>query len=71
MSGEFTCAKCGGRFTKNRSDEETAAEAEVLFPGLGMDDPETVLVCGDCFWPMMEWAQAHAPELTGPGWLRP
>lgn len=70
MSEEFACAKCGGRFTKNRSDKETAAEAGVLFPGLDMDDPETVLVCGECFWPMVAWAQAHAPELLGLGVAR-
>ena len=40
----------------------------MLIPGLGVGGPETSLVCGDCFWPMMAWAQAHAPELIGPGW---
>ena len=75
MSGkgdEFTCAKCGGAFTKNRSDEEVAAEAGVLFPGLDVGDPEeAALVCDPCFWRMMAWAQAEAPELIGPGWRGP
>lgn len=66
---EFTCAKCGGTFTANRSDEEVAAEAGELFPGLDAGDPEeAALVCDPCFWRMVAWAQAEAPELIGPGW---
>jgi len=69
MSETFTCESCGRTFPKGWSDEEAAAEAEELFPGINPDDPaEAGTVCDDCFHRIMARARAGAPELIGPGW---
>ena len=69
MSETFTCESCGRTFPKGWSDEEAAAEAEELFPGINPGDPaEAGTVCDDCFQRIMARARAEAPELIGPGW---
>ena len=65
----FTCDNCGDVFDKVWSDEEAAAEAEELFPGIDVTDPaETGIVCDDCYQHIMARVRAEAPELTGEGW---
>jgi hypothetical protein len=50
MSDTFTCAVCGGTFDKGWSDEEMLAEARLH----GFDlEGDNVLVCDDCFEPVM------------------
>jgi len=70
MSSEtFTCESCGRTLPKGWSDEEAAAEAQELFPGIDPDDPaEAGTVCDDCFHRIMARARVEAPELIGPGW---
>ena len=70
MSSEtFTCEACGKTFPKGWSDEEAAAEAEELFPGIDPGDPaEAGTVCDDCYQQIMARARAEAPELIGEGW---
>jgi len=51
MSDTFTCAACGETFDKGWSDEEMLAEARLH--GFDPDD-DGVLVCNDCFVPIME-----------------
>ena len=56
----FTCENCGGTFPKVWSDEEAAAEAEELFPGLNVSDPgEAGLVCDGCFQIIMAAVRAE------------
>lgn len=48
MSGnDFTCAQCGGQFTKARPDEEALAEMEHYFGEV--PEEERAIICGDCF----------------------
>jgi hypothetical protein len=69
MIWQFTCASCGGTFKKGWSDEEAAAEAQELFPGIDVSDPdEAGVVCDGCFRHIMDRARAEAPEMIGPGW---
>lgn len=70
MSSEtFTCESCGETFPKGWTDEEAAAEAQELFPGIDPGDPaEAGTVCDDCYQRIMTCARAEAPELIGPGW---
>ena len=67
MTDTFTCDNCGDVFDKVWSDEEAAAEAEELFPGIDVGT-EAGIVCDDCYQHIMARAQAEAPELIGPGW---
>lgn len=67
MTDTFTCASCGDVFAKVWSDEEAAAEAEELFPGIDVGT-ETGIVCDGCFQHIMSRVSAEAPELTGEGW---
>ena len=68
-AGTFTCEDCGETFGKEWSDEEAAAEAQGLFPGIDVTDPdEAGVVCDDCFNRIMARARAEAPELIGEGW---
>jgi hypothetical protein len=65
----FTCANCGDTHEKIWSDEEAAAEAEELFPGMDVTDPaEAAVVCTSCYEHIMGRARAEAPELIGAGW---
>ena len=65
----FTCESCDGTFPKGWSDEEAAAEAQELFPGIDPGDPsEAGLVCDACYRRIMGRVQAEAPELIGEGW---
>lgn len=69
MDGTFTCDSCGKTFPKGWSDEEAAAEAEELFPGIDVTDPdEAGIVCDACYGHIMGRARAEAPEAIGPGW---
>ena len=69
MDETFTCASCGETHDKGWSDEEAAAEAEELFPGIDVTDPdEAPVVCDDCYRHIMARARAEAPEAIGPGW---
>lgn len=64
----FTCANCGETYEKTWSDEEAAAEAAGLFPGLDITDPDAApVVCDGCFRHIMGRAQVEAPELLTPG----
>ena len=69
MSETFTCESCGKTLEKGWTDEEAAAEAEGLFPGIDLSDPaEAGTVCDACFQHIMARARAEAPELIGEGW---
>ena len=69
MTETFTCDSCGETFPKGWSDEEAAAEAEELFPGMDLTDPdEAGIVCDGCYQHIMGRVRAEAPELIGPGW---
>ena len=68
----FTCDSCGDTLPKGWTDEEAAAEAEELFPGIDVTDPaEAGVVCDDCYQYLMGRVHAEAPELIGPGWRGP
>lgn len=62
----FTCANCGKTFDRGWSDEEAAAEAEALLPGI--NPAERVAVCDDCYETILARVRAEAPHLLGPGW---
>jgi hypothetical protein len=67
VSDTFTCENCGETYDKQWSDEEAAAEAEGLFPGLDITDPEEAgMVCDSCFKAIMGRVQVEAPELLHP-----
>lgn len=69
VSETFTCDNCGETFDKTWSDAEAAAEAQELFPGIDISNPdEAGVVCDDCFEHIMGRVRAEAPELIGPGW---
>ena len=71
MTETFTCESCGDTLPKGWTDEEAAAEAEELFPGINVTDPaEAGVVCDACYRHIMGRALAEAPELIGPGWRR-
>ena len=54
---------------KGWSDEEAAAEAEELFPGIDASSPsEAAVVCDGCYQQIMARAYAETPELIGEGW---
>lgn len=53
MDETYTCARCGETNEKGWSDEEAAAEREANWPGF--DEADCVLICDDCFRPMMLW----------------
>jgi DNA-directed RNA polymerase subunit RPC12/RpoP len=53
-SASYTCARCGGRFTKGRSDEEAAAESRAIW---GPQD-DLAVVCEDC-WELIRPAICH------------
>jgi hypothetical protein len=55
-TGSFTCARCRGRFTKGRTDEEAAAESLAIW---GQQD-DLVEVCEDC------WQVIRPDRQTGP-----
>ena len=64
MSGKgdaFTCAVCGGRFTKGRSDEEAWNEALDLIPTEQLADVDTV--CDPCWLAVMAFIRTNHPEL--------
>lgn len=66
MSGEgesFTCANCGKRCVKGRSDEEAMAEARSLYRADTLLAEEPGIVCDPCFKMITEWAKVNAPEL--------
>lgn len=45
---EYTCASCGGTFTKTWSDEEAIAEMHENFgPNMTVDQCE--IICDDCY----------------------
>ena len=72
MTDTFICDNCGDVFDKVWSDEEAAAEAEELFPGIDVSNPaETGIVCDGCYQHIMSRIRAEAPELIGEGWLGP
>ena len=46
----YTCADCGGTFTKGWSDAAAVAEAEREFGVKGADtQPDMAIVCDDCY----------------------
>jgi hypothetical protein len=57
----FTCAKCGGTFTKGRSDEQAAAEHRKNMPEVPTDEP-TALLCDPCYRQFVAWLEAHPEE---------
>ena len=69
MTETFTCDSCGDTLPKGWTDEEAAAEAEELFPGINVSDPaEAGIVCDACYQHIMGRVHAEAPELIGEGW---
>jgi hypothetical protein len=64
----YTCASCGGAFTKGRSDEEAMAEARSLLPADQLSDPGGLAVICDPRWlGIMGRVQVEAPEMLAPG----
>lgn len=64
MSGigeSYTCARCGGTFEKQVSDEDAIAEALSLWTPETLAD-EQAIVCDPCFEEFMAWARVNAPE---------
>lgn len=57
----YTCAACGDTFTKGWTDEEMEIEARIH--GFDLSASDNVLVCDDCFVPIM---QANDHEIGGP-----
>jgi hypothetical protein len=69
MSGTYTCDSCRKTFESEWTDEEAAAEAEDLFPGMDITNrAEARVVCDDCFQHIMGRVHAEAPHLFGEGW---
>ena len=65
----FTCDNCGETREKGWSDEEAAAEAAELYPGMDLTDrAEAGVVCDACYQHIMGRVRAEAPELIGEGW---
>lgn len=64
MGETYTCASCGGRFTRSGdwSDEDAAAEAASLIPAEQFDEGVAV-VCDSCFKAIMGRVQIEAPQL--------
>jgi len=58
---EYTCAACGGRFTRESDDAEANEEAARDF---GVDDASTdpgmEIVCDDCYRAMKAWYEEGA-----------
>ena len=50
-SETYQCARCGGVFTKGRSDEEAQKEAMGLFGEIPHAEQE--IVCDDCWKKLM------------------
>ncbi len=67
IGDEFTCDVCGGRFTKERSDEECWDEALDLYPADQIAREGVGTVCDDCYQQVIAWAMANAPELLREG----
>ena len=64
MSGigePYVCARCGGTFKKQVSDEDAIAEALSLWTPETLAD-EQAIVCDPCFTEFMAWARVNAPE---------
>ena len=57
----FTCARCGGTFEKERSDDEALADAESLWTPETMAAPQAD-ICDPCFGEFLEWAKVNIPE---------
>lgn len=55
---DFTCAQCGGEFTRIVDDQEAVDEMEALFDTRDTSDAE--LVCDDCFKEIM----AHVRRMS-------
>jgi hypothetical protein len=62
IGDEFTCANCGGRFVKARSDAEAMTEALNMYPAEDLAGG-IATVCDGCFTEMAAWARENAPEL--------
>ncbi len=61
MSDEYTCAMCGGTFTKALTDEEARQEYSQIFEPLGFAPPDTEeleIVCDVC-WQEIKPPDAH------------
>jgi hypothetical protein len=61
---KFTCAKCGGVFTKGWSDGEAEANYRANMPEVPSNEP-TALICDDCYRRFMAWLKAHPEERFG------
>lgn len=62
MSGTYTCAHCGGVYSKGWSDEEARAEYEATMPQAVERGDEVAVVCDDCYRPILEWARRTGLE---------
>ncbi len=58
---EYTCAQCGGTFTRASDDAKAIAEAARDF-GVpeAHRDPAMVIVCDDCYRAFMVWWREQA-----------
>ena len=46
----YTCAECGGVYTKETTDEEANAEAEAIFGVKGAShSSDMAIICDDCY----------------------
>ena len=62
MGKRFVCARCGGRFVSEQTDEQAYLEMNKLFgPKLDPSEPHEV-ICDDCFTAFREWFDALTPE---------
>jgi Zn finger protein HypA/HybF involved in hydrogenase expression len=57
---EFQCAKCGGIFEKDWSDEEAKAEMVNLWGDL--PEEEQAVICDDCHKAFMKWFDIVFPK---------
>ena len=53
MGKTYTCARCGGRFESDWSEEEAQAEYERNFPGATAAKLPREEVCDDCYKVLM------------------
>ncbi len=58
---EYTCARCGGVFTSDWTEEEAQKECEMVFTPEGRAGPKDS-VCDDCYQEFMEWMRAEHPD---------
>jgi hypothetical protein len=49
MAEKYTCAACGGTFSKGWSEEEALAESRDVFGVDPAQDPTMAVVCDDCY----------------------